>query len=95
MNFDYNSKKWRKKAGYILKRDKFLCQESKRYGKRIPAEVVHHIYPVKDFPEFAWCDWNLIALSKKMHEKMHDRKTGELTTLGLQLMRRTKPPRSM
>ena len=92
--FDYNCKRWRHKSEYIKRRDKGLCQYSKRYGKRVPAEVVHHIYPADEYPEYAWCDWNLISLSKKVHNLMHDRNTGQLTVLGLQLQRRTKIPQN-
>ena len=53
--------------------------------------MVHHIYPVDQYPEYGYCLWNLISLSNAEHNKLHDRDTGELTTAGLALMRRTKP----
>lgn len=69
-----------------------MCQHFKRYGRHVEATRVHHIYPVRDFPELAWCDWNLISLSASAHELMHDRDTGELSQLGEQLKNRTTPP---
>ena len=68
-----------------------MCQISKRYGKQVPAELVHHIYPVDEYPEYAYCLWNLISLSNVEHNKLHDRVTRQLTVDGLALMRRTKP----
>lgn len=68
-----------------------MCQLSKRYGKQVPAELVHHIYPVDEYPEYAYCLWNLISLSNVEHNKLHDRVTRQLTVDGLALMRRTKP----
>ena len=94
MKFDIHSNAWRKKREKILERDGYLCQHFKRFGKRIEATRVHHIYPVKDFPEYAWCDWNLISLSAKAHELMHIRETGELSEIGKALMRKTIPPGS-
>lgn len=88
----YKEKRWVMKRCKILKRDKYLCQESKRYGKRIDADTVHHIYPREDYPEYEYCDWNLISLSNTMHNKMHDRTTNKLTKLGEELKRRTIPP---
>ena len=88
--FDYNSTKWKRLAHAIMRRDNYMCQLSKRYGKRVPAEVVHHIYPVDEYPEYAYEPWNLIALSRKMHNTLHDRNTDALTTEGAALMRRTK-----
>lgn len=90
----YETPKWRKKRLYILKRDKYLCMHFKRYGKRTDATTVHHIYPYLDYPEYAWSDWNLISLSAKAHEMMHDRVTGKLTELGEELKRKTIPPPS-
>lgn len=73
----------------ILSRDKYLDQELKRVGKLKPAEVVHHILPREDFPEYEWKEWNLISLTKKTHNAMHDRTTNALTARGKELMRRT------
>ena len=88
----YKTKRWELKREKILKRDKYFCQISLRYGKRIDANTVHHIYPVDEYPEYAFCDWNLISLSSKMHNKMHDRTTNKLTTLGETLKNKTIPP---
>lgn len=33
--FNYNSAKWRKKQKAILRRDGYMCQWCKRYGKRV------------------------------------------------------------
>ena len=82
---DYNSGRWKRKRAHILKCDGYMCQESKRYGKRINADTVHHIWPVEDYPEYQWYDWNLISLSNNMHNKMHDRNTNKLTALGKEL----------
>lgn len=92
MKFNIHSDRWRKLRKNVLKRDKWTCQHFKRYGKRIDATRVHHIYPVKDYPEYAWCEWNLISLSAKAHELMHIRETGELSEIGKALQNRTIPP---
>ena len=62
------------------------------YGKRVEACHVHHIWPAEDYPQFAWCRWNLIALSQEAHNMMHDRRTGKLSAIGEALRRRTPPP---
>ena len=64
----------------------------RRYGKNVPAEVVHHIFPADEYPEYAYCLWNLISLSREQHNRMHDRTTGKLTEAGISLQRRTKRP---
>ncbi|MFR3430829.1 MAG: hypothetical protein ACLTTH_12420 [Holdemanella porci] len=40
-----------------------FVQISKRYGRRVEAEVVHHIYPADEYPEYRFCDWNLISIA--------------------------------
>lgn len=92
--FDYNSKKWRKKSKKIIEKNHFYCAESLRYGKRVDAEVVHHIYPVDEYPEYAYADWNLLPLTKANHNKMHIRDTQELSDLGKAWQRRTPLPPS-
>lgn len=69
-----------------------MCRMSARYGKKVPAEVVHHIYPVDEYPEYAYELWNLVALSRVQHNRLHDRNTGKLTEEGIALQRRTRRP---
>lgn len=78
----YKTSRWKRKRAKILRRDEYLCQESKRYGKSVEATTVHHIYPVEQYPELAFEDWNLISLCEAKHNAMHDRNTGEVTELG-------------
>lgn len=89
---NYKSKQWKTLRGKILKRDKYICQYYKRFGKRVPATMVHHIYPADAYPEYAFKSWNLISLSNDAHELMHDRQTHKLTQIGMSLQRRTRPP---
>lgn len=87
---DYYTAKWKKKRRKILRMDNYTCQVNRRYGKTEPATVVHHIYPAEKYPQYAWCDWNLISVSAEMHNRLENRKTGELTRLGKQLQKSTK-----
>lgn len=84
---EYKSSRWRIKRIKIIKRDKYLCQNCNRYGKRIDATLVHHIYPADKFQEYAFCDWNLISLCGRCHEKMHDKTNNVLTPDGEKLKR--------
>ena len=85
----YHSVRWLRLRASILRRDQYRCQLSARYGRNVPANTVHHIFPLEDYPEFAFCRWNLISVSEKIHGKLHDRKTGQLTAEGRRLMERT------
>lgn len=87
-SIDYKSKRWRIKRNTILRRDRYLCQQCKRYGKHREATTAHHCYPVEQYPEFSWCDWNLVSLCDACHNAMHDRDTHRLTALGEQWKRR-------
>ena len=87
--FDYHSKEWKRKRNFVLKRDGYQCQLSKREGLRVEADTVHHIFPVRDYPQYALATWNLISLSKAAHNVLHDRDTDELTDEGIALMRTT------
>ena len=88
---NYGSAKWKKKREHILKLDNYRCQISQRYGKLVPAVVVHHIYPAEEYPAYAWEDWNLISVSKEVHNQLENRQTGELTEDGKKLQRETRP----
>ena len=84
-----NNPKWFKVRQSALRRDKYMDRETARYGIPRPAEVVHHIFPRDDFPQYEYELWNLISLSRRTHNEMHDRDTDELTEKGIDLLRRT------
>ena len=88
----YTMARWRRLRAQILRRDGYRCRESLRYGRKVEASYVHHVWPAEDYPEYAWCPWNLISLSKGSHEAMHDRITHKLTPLGESWRRRVPPP---
>lgn len=92
--FDYssNNRRWQKLRLRILRRDGYLCQESRRYGKLVEATTVHHVWPAEDYPEFAYSEWNLLSLCEEAHEKMHDRKTRKLSPLGERWRKKKTPP---
>lgn len=94
MPFDYSTsnKRWRQLRAMVLRRDGYKCQESKRYGKLVQADTVHHIWPAEEYPQWAYCEWNLVALSNSAHNAMHDRDTHELTERGKAWTRRRTPP---
>lgn len=60
-----------------------MCQEAKRYGQYEEATTVHHIYPIEEYPELAYADWNLISVSDRRHDTFHDRITGKMTEKGM------------
>lgn len=91
--FDYKARRWERLRAQVMRRDGYRCQLSKRYGKAVPADLVHHIYPVDEFPEYAFEPWNLISVSRAAHNKLHDRDSDKLTAEGVALMRRTIPPK--
>lgn len=91
--FDYSSDpRWRRLRERTLSRDRCRCRECSRYGRVSDAEIVHHAWPVEDWPELAFCAWNLVSLCGSCHDKMHERRTRQLTAVGERWRRLTKPP---
>ena len=84
------SKRWEKFRSRILRRDGYLCQDSLRYGRRVPAEMVHHIYPVSEYPELEFESWNCISLANKVHNSFHDRTSDKIIKNGLYWQKRKK-----
>jgi 5-methylcytosine-specific restriction endonuclease McrA len=84
----YKSTKWKTKRTNILKRDNYMCQECKRYGKTTGATTVHHVKPLEFNYDLRLDSNNLISLCSKCHDKMHDRSNNELTNLGKSLVER-------
>lgn len=85
MSFNYKLNRWRHKREMILRRDSYLCQRCKRFGRMTQASHVHHIYPVEDFPDIAFEGWNLTSLCNACHDLMHVRSSHQLTDEGRRL----------
>lgn len=89
---DYGRAKWKKKRLRILKLDGYKDQVAAMYGKTLEANMVHHIYPAEEYPQWAYETWNLISINREItHNKLENRKTGELTALGKELQAMIKP----
>ncbi|MDO4157400.1 MAG: HNH endonuclease [Oscillospiraceae bacterium] len=58
----YQSKAWKRKRGWILRRDGYQCQDCKRYGRMRQATIVHHIKHLDQHPELALTSSNLVSL---------------------------------
>jgi 5-methylcytosine-specific restriction endonuclease McrA len=91
----YKSRRWRLLRKSVLRRDGYVCQWSKRFGKRVDADTVHHVFPRDEFPEYQWETWNLVSLAGCVHDQMHDRVTGALTDKGVELLRRIARERGL
>lgn len=85
----YKDPKWLNLREKILQRDKYMDQYLNKFGKFKAAEIVHHIFPREDFPEYAFSAWNLISVSKKTHNRFHNRNSDTLTKEGKELLIRT------
>lgn len=64
-------KAWREK---VLRRDKYLCQECLRYGKKTAATHAHHIKFREDYPELQYVVDNGQSLCALHHNKAHPEK---------------------
>lgn len=84
------SEQWRRKAHSILRRDGYIDQYIlKKTGRMIEANLVHHILPRDEYPQYAMEDWNLISLNKQTHSRIIHTIKGKLTNEGRKLMMET------
>ena len=67
----YSSTRWKHKQKQILRRDRYQCQECKKYGRLKSAELVHHIVEIEENPQLALADSNLISICRSCHNKIH------------------------
>ncbi len=88
----YKGRRWKAKRAYILSKDNYLDVVALRFWNREEeATIVHHIYPAEEYPEFRYCDWNLISVSRRTHRLLENPYTNDLTDLGRTLMKNTVP----
>ncbi len=72
----YTTQRWKSLRARALRRDKYLCVECKRYGKKIIATTVHHIKVRLEYPELQYDMSNLESLCASCHNKRHPEKGG-------------------
>lgn len=90
----YWSARWKRKRDEILRRDHYECQACRKrieaaakegttlhgYDARIHRAVcVHHIKELKDFPDLALDDDNLVSLCHRCHDRIHGRDAESLS----------------
>lgn len=72
-----DSARWKRKRAAVMRRDKYLCQDCLRYGRKTRATLVHHIEAYADAPEKSLDEKNLVSLCEACHNKRHpERATG-------------------
>lgn len=86
----YMSPKWKRKREIVMRHCHYEDQEARRYGLCVSATMVHHIYPLKDYPMLGLQEWNLLPLSATSHNKMHDRLTDVIVGPGLYWQRKRR-----
>lgn len=74
---------WRTKRKQILERDDHQCKICSK-----PARIVHHIFPLDEFPEYGMDDWNLVSLCCSCHNRI-DSSRSELSDEGKKMLRET------
>lgn len=78
----YTSKRHKEWRAKVLKRDKYLCQECRRYGRLteeglpVPATTAHHIKHRDKYPELQYKVSNGQALCAACHNHKHPEKGG-------------------
>jgi Restriction endonuclease len=66
----YKSTAWRRIRKLALNRDMGMC----RRCKKLPADMVHHVKPLRDYPELGLELDNLMSLCNTCHEQVERRK---------------------
>jgi 5-methylcytosine-specific restriction endonuclease McrA len=70
----YKSTVWKHKRKEILKRDNYECQKCKNKGRFSKAKIVHHIKHLREYPELALDDENLLSVCGACHNILHPEK---------------------
>ena len=65
----YKSERWRKARELALAMHNGLCQDCLVQGRITDAEMVHHIKPLREYPELATVQSNLKPLCNRCHAK--------------------------
>lgn len=67
----YHTGRWITKRRAILQRDHNQCQHCRAKGRYTKADTVHHLKHLRDYPELALTDDNLISVCENCHENIY------------------------
>ena len=84
------TKKWEKFRDKMMRKSDYLCQESLRYGLSVQAEMIHHIFPVSEYPDLEFVEWNCLALTNRKHNTFHDRVNDKVVAQGIYWQKKRK-----
>lgn len=70
----YHTREWTGKRREILARDRHECKRCREHGVYRHATTVHHMVHLREAPELALEDTNLISLCSECHEAVHPEK---------------------
>lgn len=66
----YGTPRWRRLRNEIMDRTGGLCAECLRQDRTVPAEIIHHIVPIRAGGDI-WDRANLEPLCRLCHEEVH------------------------
>jgi len=70
----YNKEMWQKDIAFytrIWEKSNRRCKITNRYlGDEPLTTFFHHILPKSRFPEYRWCEWNVIMLHPEVHAQV-------------------------
>lgn len=70
----YKTTIWKKLREKVLDINNYDCQHCKSKGRANKANTVHHIKHLKEHPELALDENNLMAVCKECHNELHPEK---------------------
>lgn len=70
----YKTTIWKKLRQKVLEKNNYDCQHCKSKGEANKANTVHHVKHLKQHPELALDEENLIAVCKECHNELHPEK---------------------
>jgi len=73
-----NDKLWRRFRKMVLERDNYTCQNCGKTNKETILQI-HHIKPVKDYPNLFYTLNNVITLCVNCHKNIHKKDNNSLT----------------
>lgn len=66
--------RWQKDVAFYIRiwdKSNKKCQISNRYlGNEPLSTFFHHVLPKSRYPEYRWCEWNILVLHPEVHAQV-------------------------